>query len=70
MTAREMIGDGVVKNEIAGPDGNPPIGISCGTEKSAAVVEYATDGIDQQLFVSRYLKALPSKDVQCSPSRG
>lgn len=38
----------------------PPIGVILCSEKDGAVVEFATAGMDQKLFVSRYLTALPS----------
>jgi predicted nuclease of restriction endonuclease-like (RecB) superfamily len=39
---------------------NPPIGILLCSDKDGAEVEFATAGMDQKLFVSRYLTALPS----------
>ena len=41
---------------------NPPIGILLCTQKNHALVEYALAGIDNQLFVSKYQLALPSRD--------
>ncbi len=41
---------------------NPPIGILLCTQKNHALVEYALAGIDNQLFVSKYQLALPSKE--------
>ena len=38
----------------------PPVGILLCSDKDGAEVEYATAGMDQKLFVSRYLTALPS----------
>ena len=38
----------------------PPVGILLGSDKDGTEVEFATAGMDQQLFVSRYLTALPS----------
>lgn len=44
---------------------NPPIGILLCAHKDHALVEYALAGIDNQLFVSKYQLALPSKgDMQ------
>jgi predicted nuclease of restriction endonuclease-like (RecB) superfamily len=40
----------------------PPIGILLCTGKSEALVKYATAGLDNQLFVSRYLAELPTKE--------
>ena len=37
-----------------------PVGILLCSDKDGAEVEFATAGIDQKLFVSRYLTALPS----------
>lgn len=41
---------------------NPPIGILLCSDKNHALVEYATMGIDNQLFVSKYQLALPTKE--------
>jgi len=41
-------------------DENPPIGILLCTNKNDALVEFATAGIDNQLFISKYKLALPS----------
>jgi len=41
---------------------NPPIGILLCTTKNESLVEFATEGIDNQLFISKYKIALPSKD--------
>ena len=41
---------------------NPPIGILLCTEKDRALVEYALAGIDNGLFVSKYLLELPKKE--------
>ncbi|MCL2349527.1 MAG: PDDEXK nuclease domain-containing protein, partial [Planctomycetaceae bacterium] len=40
----------------------PPIGILLCTGKSEALVKYATAGLDNKLFVSRYLAELPTKE--------
>jgi predicted nuclease of restriction endonuclease-like (RecB) superfamily len=39
---------------------NPPVGILLCSDKDGTEVEFATAGMDQKLFVSRYLVALPS----------
>jgi len=49
------------KKEIMLPGDNPPVGILLVTEKNKALVEYATAGMDEKLFVSKYLVELPSK---------
>lgn len=41
---------------------NPPIGILLCTRKDHALVEYALAGIDNNLFVSKYQLALPSRE--------
>ena len=40
---------------------NPPVGILLCTGKNHALVEYALAGMDNQLFVSRYLLEMPDK---------
>lgn len=42
---------------------NPPIGILLCTEKDHALVEYALAGLDNGLFVSKYLLELPNKEA-------
>jgi predicted nuclease of restriction endonuclease-like (RecB) superfamily len=39
---------------------NPPVGMILCSDRDEAAVEFATAGMDQKLFVSRYLVALPS----------
>ena len=41
---------------------NPPVGILLCTQKDHALVEYALAGIDNELFVSKYLLELPKKE--------
>ncbi len=50
------------KNEMAEND-NPPIGIILCADKDDTLVEYATDGVDKKLFVSKYLLKLPDKAI-------
>jgi predicted nuclease of restriction endonuclease-like (RecB) superfamily len=50
------------KNELSEGD-NPPIGIILCAGKDDTLVEYATSGMDDQLFVSQYLVKLPEKEV-------
>lgn len=45
------------------PDDNPPVGIILCSYKNEAVVKYATGGLDNALFVSRYLLQLPSEQM-------
>ena len=49
------------KNEMSDGD-NPPIGILLCTQKNYALVEYALAGMDNNLFVSKYLLELPKKE--------
>ena len=39
----------------------PPVGLILCTDKNHIHVEYATAGLSNSVFVSRYLVALPSK---------
>lgn len=48
------------KNEIMEPNDNPPIGLILCANKNHTKVEYATAGLDNQLFVSKYKINLPS----------
>lgn len=50
------------KAEVMQPDDNPPVGILLVTNKNEALVQYATAGMDNTLFVSKYLVELPSKE--------
>ena len=43
-------------------DDNPPVGILLCTDKNHALVEYATAGMDNNLFVSKYQLILPTKE--------
>ncbi|MCK5229931.1 MAG: DUF1016 family protein, partial [Desulfobulbaceae bacterium] len=49
------------KNMMSQGD-NPPIGILLCTGKNHALAEYALAGMDNNLFVSKYLLALPKKE--------
>lgn len=50
------------ENEMTEGD-NPPIGIILCGDKNDTLVKYATTGMDDQLFVSKYLVKLPDKKV-------
>lgn len=52
-----------LRENVAYPHENPPVGIILCAERDAETVRYATAGLDNQLFVSRYLIALPSEDA-------
>ncbi len=43
-------------------DDNPPVGILLCSDKNHALVEYALAGMDNNLFVSKYLLELPKKE--------
>ena len=47
------------KREVMTAEDNPPVGLLLCSGKDQTKVEYAIGGLDQQLFVSRYLVALP-----------
>ncbi len=50
------------KNEVCQPDDNPPIGIILGAKKDEILMEYALQGIDNQLFAARYQLYLPNRE--------
>ncbi|MES2733419.1 MAG: PDDEXK nuclease domain-containing protein [Bacteroidota bacterium] len=50
------------KKEIKEESDNPPIGLLLVIDKNEPLVEYALAGIDNQLFVSKYLLELPNKE--------
>lgn len=51
------------KKEVMQPGDNPPVGILLVTNKNETLVEYATAGMDNKLFVSKYLVELPDKEM-------
>lgn len=51
------------RGEVQQESDNPPIGILLCTNKGIKLVEYALSGMDEKLFVSKYLVELPSKEV-------
>jgi predicted nuclease of restriction endonuclease-like (RecB) superfamily len=50
-----------LKDNVARPDENPPVGILLCADKDNEEVHYATAGLPHAVFVSRYLVALPSE---------
>jgi YhcG PDDEXK nuclease domain len=50
------------KKEVMLENDNPPIGILLVTKDRKALVEYAVADSDLQLFVSKYMIELPSKE--------
>lgn len=51
------------KKELSTDGDNEPIGIVLGAEKDHVLVEYATENISNQLFVSKYQLYLPDKKL-------
>lgn len=51
------------KANIMQGDDNPTVGILLVTNKNSALVEYATAGMENHLFVSKYLLELPKKEL-------
>ncbi|WP_197286244.1 PDDEXK nuclease domain-containing protein [Pedobacter sp. PACM 27299] len=50
------------KHEMSEGD-NPPVGIILCADKNDALVEYTTTGLSNEVFVSKYLVQLPSKET-------
>ena len=50
------------ENEMS-EDDNPPVGLILCGDKSETLARYATSGMDNNLFVSKYLVNLPEKKV-------
>ncbi|GHV17914.1 hypothetical protein FACS1894169_13850 [Bacteroidia bacterium] len=50
------------RKEVMRPDDNPPVGILLVTNKNNALVEYATADNDKDIFVSKYMLELPTKE--------
>ncbi|GBU08763.1 hypothetical protein AwDysgo_20940 [Bacteroidales bacterium] len=50
------------RKEVMRSDDNPPVGILLVTNKNSALVEYATADSDKDIFVSKYLLELPTKE--------
>lgn len=50
------------KKHMMAPGDQPPVGIVLCSDKDETKVEYATAGLSQKLFGSRYLVALPSAE--------
>lgn len=52
-----------LREKVSLEDENPPVGIVLCADKDAEEVHYATGGLDQQVFVSRYLTRLPTEEL-------
>ena len=50
------------RHEIMQPEDNPPIGLLLCTDYGETTVQYATEGMFQNLFVSKYKLQLPSEE--------
>lgn len=50
------------KTEVCQPDDNPPIGIVLGARKDELLMEYALQGITNQLFTAKYQLYLPKRE--------
>lgn len=50
------------KSEVMQPDDNPPIGLLLCTDHGETIVKYATAGMDENLFVRKYMIQLPSEE--------
>ena len=50
------------KHEVMQEDDNPPVGLLLCTDYGETTVQYATEGLSQNLFVSKYRLQLPSED--------
>ena len=51
------------KKNIIQVDDNPPVGLLLVAEKDHALVEYATAGMDENLFVQQYMLQLPDTET-------
>ena len=51
------------EHEVCTEGDNEPFGIVLGAEKDRLTVQYALEGINNQLFVSRYQLYLPDRDA-------
>lgn len=53
------------RHEVMQPDDNPPVGLLLCTDYGKMTVQYATEGLSDNLFVSKYRLQLPSeKDIE------
>ena len=50
------------KHEVMQADDNPPIGLLLCTDHGKTTVQYATEGLSQNLFVNKYRLQLPSEE--------
>lgn len=50
------------QTEVCQQDDNPPIGIVLGARKDELLMEYALQGITNQLFAAKYQLYLPKRE--------
>ena len=50
------------RHEVMQEDDNPPIGLLLCTDYGETTVRYATEGLSQNLFVSKYKLQLPTEE--------
>ena len=50
------------RHEVCQPDDNPPVGIVIGARKDDLVMQYAMEGISNQLFAAKYQLFLPKRE--------
>ena len=50
------------RHEVMQPDDNPPVGLLLCTDYGKTTVQYATEGLSDNLFVSKYRLQLPSEE--------
>ena len=50
------------RHEICQPDDNPPVGLVIGARKDDLVMQYAMEGISNQLFAAKYQLFLPKRE--------
>lgn len=50
------------QDQVMQPGDEPPVGLILCTDKKNTRVQYATAGLDHQIFISRYLVALPKPE--------
>lgn len=53
------------RHEVMQEDDNPPIGLLLCTDYGETTVRYATEGLSQNLFVSKYRLQLPTEEELC-----
>jgi hypothetical protein len=57
------------KRQMMGVQDNPPIGIILCSDRDQTKVEFATAGLDNQLFISRYRRLRSSENSSSATAR-